>query len=75
MNEWLIDNIFLDTSKTSNYTVFPFLNGLSVHDTQLLILKYLNLQDLNLQVQDYYIYTTRDINDYSINEFKTNNET
>jgi hypothetical protein len=42
-------------------------NGLSDHDAQLLILK-----DLNLQVQDYYIYTTRGINNYSINEFKTN---
>jgi hypothetical protein len=66
MSSTMID-IFLDTLKTSNYTVFLFLNGLSDHDAQLLILK-----DLNLQVQDYYICTTRDINDYSINEFKTN---
>ena len=35
-------------------------------------LKDLNLQDLNSQVQDYYMYTTRDINEYSINEFRTN---
>ena len=40
--------------------------------TQLLTLKDLNLQDLNSQVQDYYIYTTRDINECSINEFRTN---
>lgn len=72
MSSTMIDNIFLDTSKTLKYTVLPFFNGLSDHDAQLLILK-----DLNLQVQDYHIYTTRDINDYSINEFKTNlsNET
>jgi len=72
MSSTMIDNIFLDTSKTLKHTVLPFFNGLSDHDTQLLILK-----DLNLQVQDYHIYTTRDINDYSINEFKTNlsNET
>jgi hypothetical protein len=56
----------------STYTVLPFLNGLSDHDAQLLTLKDLNLQDLNSQVQDYYIYTTRDINEYSINEFRTN---
>ena len=53
----MIDNIFLDNSKISNYTVLPFLNGLSNHDTQLLILK-----DLNLQLQDHYTYTTTDIN-------------
>jgi hypothetical protein len=28
----MIENIILDTSKTSNYTVLPFLNGLSDHD-------------------------------------------
>jgi hypothetical protein len=50
----------------STYTVLPFLDGLSDHDAQLLTLK-----DLNSQVQDYYI-TTRDINEYSINEFRTN---
>ena len=63
----MIDNIFLDNSKISNYTVLPFLNSLSNHDAQLLILK-----DLNLQLQDHYIYTTRDINNYSINEFRIN---
>jgi hypothetical protein len=44
----------------STYTVLPLFNGLSDHDTQLLTLKDLNSQDLNSQVQDYYIYTTRD---------------
>jgi hypothetical protein len=33
-----IDNIFIDNSKIANYTVFPFLNGLSDHDAQLLII-------------------------------------
>ena len=68
----IIDNIFIDTSKMSTYTVLPLSNGLSDHDAQLLILKDLNLKDLNSQVQDCYIYMTRDINEYSINEFKTN---
>ena len=63
----MIDNIFLDTLKISTYTVLPLLNGLSDHDAQMLTIK-----DLNSQVQDYYIYTARDINEYSINEFRTN---
>ena len=37
----------------------------------MLTIKDLNLHDLNSQVQDYYIYTARDINEYSINEFRT----
>ena len=60
-----IDNIFIDKSKIPNYTVSPFLNGLSDHDAQLLIIK-----DINLQSQGHYVYTTRNINDYSINEYK-----
>jgi len=63
----MIDNIFLDTLKISTYTVLPLLNGLSDHDAQMLTIK-----DLNSQVQDYHIYTARDINEYSINEFRTN---
>ena len=66
----MIDNIFLDTLKTPNYTVSPFLNGLSDHDAQRLILRDLNFQNLNSQIQDYYTHTTRDINEYSINEFR-----
>ena len=54
------------TIKISTYTVLPLLNGLSDHDAQMLTIK-----DLNSQVQDYYIYTARDINEYSINEFRT----
>jgi hypothetical protein len=65
-----IDNIFIDTSKMLTYTVLPLINGLSDHDAQLLILKDLNLKDLNSQVQDYYTYMTRDINEYAINEFR-----
>jgi len=60
-----IDNIFIDNSKISIYTVSPFFNGLSDHDAQLLTIK-----DINLQSQDHYVYTTRNINSYSINEFK-----
>jgi hypothetical protein len=59
-----INNIFIDNSKIPNYTVSPFINGLSDHDAQLLI------KDITLQSQNYYVYTTRNINNYSINEFK-----
>jgi hypothetical protein len=61
----MINSIFIDNLKFSNYTVFPLLNGLSDHDAQLLIIK-----DINLQSQGHYVYTTRNINNYSINEFK-----
>jgi hypothetical protein len=61
----MIDNIFIDNSKISNYTVSPFFNGLSDHDAQILTIK-----DINLQSQDHYAYITRNINNYSINEFK-----
>ena len=61
----MIDNIFIDNSKIPNYTVSPFFNGLSDQDAHLLIIK-----DINLQSQGHYVYTTRNINDYSINEFK-----
>ena len=68
----LIDNIFLDTTKILTFSISPFWNGLSDHDAHLLILKNLKTQDLNSQTQEYYTYTTRDINDYSIKEFRTN---
>jgi len=63
----MIDNIFIDNSKISNYSVFPFLNGLSDHDAQLLIIK-----DINLQSQSHYVYITININNYSVNKIKIN---
>jgi hypothetical protein len=62
-----MDNIFIDSSQLSNCTVSLFFNGLSDHDAPLLIMK-----DINLQSQGYYVYITRNINNYSINEFKFN---
>jgi hypothetical protein len=60
-----IDNIFIDDSKIPNYTVSPFFNDLSDHDTQLLVIK-----DINLLSQGHYVYITRKINNDSINKFK-----
>ena len=33
-----IDNVFIDTSTIGKYELYPFVNGLSDHDAQLLIL-------------------------------------
>jgi hypothetical protein len=52
-----IDNIFIDTYKFTNYTVFPLCNGLSDHDAQLLIIK-----DVNLQLQNHRFHIIRSIN-------------
>ena len=60
-----IDNIFLDIYKFTNFNVLPLHNGLSDHDAQLLTIK-----DINLRLQNHPILTIRNINKYSIEEFK-----
>ena len=57
---------FLDTYKFINFIVSPLHKGLSDHDAQ--VLKIINV---NLQLQKHHIYTIRNINNYSIEEFKT----
>jgi hypothetical protein len=52
-------------SKIVNYTVYPSFNGLSDQDVELLIIK-----DGNLQSQGRYVHITKNINKFSINEFK-----
>jgi len=61
-----IDNIFMDTYKFINFTVSPLHNGLLDHDAQVL-----KINNINLQLQKYHIYTIRNIINYSIEEFKT----
>jgi len=58
--------MFTDTHKFINFTVSPLYNGLSDHDAQLL-----KINNIDLQLQNYHIYTIRNINNYSIEEFKT----
>jgi len=58
-----IDNIFIDTFRFINFTVSPLCNGLSDHDAQVL--------KINLQLQRHHTYTIKNINNYSIEEFKT----
>jgi hypothetical protein len=61
-----VDNIFINTNMFINYTASPIHNGLSDHDAHLLI-----INDVNLQLHNHRIYTIRNINKYSIEEFKT----
>ena len=61
-----IDNIFLDTCNITNYTISPLYNGLSDHDAQLL-----TLNDVNTKLQICHFNIIRNINIFSIEEFKT----
>jgi hypothetical protein len=61
-----IDKLFINTYKFLNYTVSPLYNGLPDHDAQLL-----TINDRNLQSQNRHFHITRNINKYTIQEFKT----
>jgi hypothetical protein len=61
----LIDNIFIDNSKSGKYLVYPMNNGLSDHDAQLLIIK-----TICLQVRKNKIETRRIFSDQSLLNFK-----
>ena len=62
-----IDNIFIDKFKNQNYTINPLLNGLSDHDTQILI-----LDKLKIQNSREHHYSKRLINEVTISDFKLN---
>jgi hypothetical protein len=64
----MVNIIFINKFKNENYSVFPLINGLSDHDAQVLSL--LIIKDVNLQPQNQHIHTIRNINKYSIEEFK-----
>jgi hypothetical protein len=57
------DNIF--TARTKNYTIYPFINGLSDHEVQILV-----IENIVHKKQRNGITTKRDINDQSILEFQ-----
>jgi len=67
-----IDNIFFDTSTTGKYELYPFINGLSDHDAQLLI-----LSNGTKKEKECHTYIKRKINTYTIADFqwKLSNET
>jgi len=58
-----IDNIFI--ARTKNYSIYPFINGLSDHEAQILV-----IENIVLTKQRNNITTKRDINDHSIMEFQ-----
>jgi hypothetical protein len=57
-----VDNIFI--ARTKNYSVCPFMNGLSNHEAQILVIENILTKQRNN------ITTKRDINDQSILEFQ-----
>jgi hypothetical protein len=61
-----IDNIFIDTFKTGNYSVSPIINGLSDHDAQLI-----SLHSYNSRPPSKKYRLTTNINDHTINDFLT----
>jgi hypothetical protein len=58
-------DIFINKCKTTNYTIFPIVNGLSDHDAQLLLLNNFTARVMNGQH-----YFKRQINGMSIEDFK-----
>ena len=62
-----IDNIFIDKTKNSDYTVEPIINGLSDHDAQELVLH--NIKITNRKTQ---FSVKRPINNTTIAQFKLN---
>jgi hypothetical protein len=61
-----IDNILIDNSKIGDYTLGPFINGLSDHEAQLIEINNIDLQPSNQQYQ-----TVRKINKHTMADFIT----
>lgn len=62
----LIDDFFIDITRNGEYDIYPFMNGLSDHDAQVLILR--TVQKLG---QQHYIYMKQMINSDTIAHFQT----
>jgi len=60
-----IDNIFIDTSKFSNYVVSPLHNGLSDHDARLI-----KLNDIDIKIQNPKFKIIRRTDTYSVFNFR-----
>jgi hypothetical protein len=60
-----IDNVFIDTSTIGKYDLYPLINGLSDHDTQLLI-----LNNGQKKEKEYHTYFKRKINKHTIADFQ-----
>jgi len=62
-----IDNIFMNKNSNSNYSIESHINGLSDHDTQILVLV---LRNINIRSQKTQPTTIRQINETNIAQFK-----
>ncbi len=62
-----IDNIFIDKVKNSNYSIEPFINGLSDNEAQILV-----LHNINIWYQKAQPTVKRKINEITIAQFKLN---
>ena len=59
-----IDNIFIDKVKNSNYSIEPFINGLSDNEAQILV-----LHNINIRYQKAQPTVKRQINEITIAQF------
>jgi hypothetical protein len=62
-----IDNIFINKYKHKNYIIYPWINGLSDHDGQIM-----TIYNVTYKVVKDYIHTHRIINESSILDFQIN---
>jgi len=62
----MIDNIFINTLKNENYSVYSLINGLSDHDAQVL-----SLSDIIVPDDRNELYSCREISTHLLNEFQT----
>ena len=62
----MTDNILINKFKNENYSVHPLINGLSVHDAQVLSLPDIIIPD---DLNEFYTYMN--ISKYSLKEFQT----
>jgi hypothetical protein len=60
-----IDNVFIDTSTFGKYDLYPLINGLSDHDTQLLI-----LNTRQKRGKECHTYTKTKFSKYTIADFQ-----
>jgi len=63
----VIDNIFINKFKNTNFTIKPLSSGLSDNDSQILILHNIKIQNLKA-----HHYTKRLINEFTVSEFILN---
>jgi len=64
-SQMAIDIVFIDTSIIGKYELYPFINGLSDHDAQLLI-----LSNREKKEKECHTYIKRKINKYTIADFQ-----